>query len=331
MSRPLRIEYPGAWYHVMNRGRRKESIFLQPDDYDAFLQILRETTSDWNLRIAAYCLMPNHYHLLVQTPDGNLSRCMRHINGVYTQRFNRFHQQDGQLFRGRYKAVLVETDNYLLEVMRYIHRNPLNAGLVRSLDEYPWSSHSAYLTSQKQRSWLFKDTLLTMLGAEKANRRNAYIDFVSLQNSREITDFYSKSRLSPLLGSESFRGRVRNRVSDLQENPEITEAKELTITPREIIAQVCSCFNLDEVTLKRTRRGRSNAPRDIAVYLVRRYSRKSLAETGSMFGIENYSTVSSIVQRIKSQKDRCSDLKRDIEKILSCLKTVKTDAEESVE
>ena len=117
---------------------------------------------------------------------------------------------------------------------------------------------------------------------------------------------------------------MRNRFSDLQENPEITEAQEMTITPREIIAQVCSCFNLDESTLKRARRGRSNTPRDIAVYLVRRYSRKTLAEPGSMFGIENYSTVSSIVQRVKSQKVRCSEMGRDIEKILSGLKTVKT-------
>ena len=98
MSRPLRIQYPDAWYHVMNRGRRAEAIFRGKKDYIAFIKLLKETAELWNLRISAYCLLKNHYHLLVQTPDANLSRCMRHINGVYTQRFNKAHHIDGQLF-----------------------------------------------------------------------------------------------------------------------------------------------------------------------------------------------------------------------------------------
>jgi putative transposase len=117
MVRPLRIEYPGAWYHVMNRGRRGEKIFLEERDYKTFLELLMVSMELWNLRIAAYCQMPNHYHLLVQTPDANLSRCMRHIDGVYTQRFNRLHQCDGQLFRGRSKAILVDADSYLLQLV----------------------------------------------------------------------------------------------------------------------------------------------------------------------------------------------------------------------
>jgi len=101
MSRPLRIEFPGAWYHVMNRGRRREKIFHVDGDREEFIKVLRETIELWNLQVSAYCLMSNHYHLLVRTPDGNLSGCMRHLNGVYTQRFNRHHTQEGQLFRGR--------------------------------------------------------------------------------------------------------------------------------------------------------------------------------------------------------------------------------------
>jgi putative transposase len=129
MSRPLRIEYPDAWYHVMNRGRRSEKIFLDKNDYQAFIQVLIESTEMWNLRISAYCLMPNHYHLLVQTPDANIARCMRHINGVYTQRFNSRHRSEGQLFKGRYKSILVSADAYLLQLLRYIHRNPVKSGL----------------------------------------------------------------------------------------------------------------------------------------------------------------------------------------------------------
>ena len=141
MSRPLRIEYPGAWYHVMNRGRRGERIFRSPKDYEVFIGLLQEAVELWDVRISAYCLMSNHYHLLIQTPQGNISRSMRHINGVYTQRYNRIHKCDGQLFRGRYKSILVEQDSYLLELVRYIHRNPVRAGMVEKLSEYLWSSH----------------------------------------------------------------------------------------------------------------------------------------------------------------------------------------------
>ncbi len=129
MSRPLRIQYPDAWYHVMNRGRRGEAIFSGKDDYDVFIDLLKELVEVFNIKIAAYCLMSSHYHLLVQTPDANISRSMRHLNGVYTQRFNRVHQCDGQLFRGRYKSIIVDADSYLLELLRYIHRNALEAGI----------------------------------------------------------------------------------------------------------------------------------------------------------------------------------------------------------
>jgi REP element-mobilizing transposase RayT len=114
MSRPLRIEYPDAWYHVMNRGRRAEKIFLKKTDYPTFLELLIESAEIWNVRIAAYCLVPNHYHVLLQTPEANLSRFMRHVDGVYTQRFNRCHHYDGQLFRGRYKFILINADSYHL-------------------------------------------------------------------------------------------------------------------------------------------------------------------------------------------------------------------------
>ena len=132
MSRPLRIQYPDAWYHVMNRGRRGESVFLEKQDYSMFVELLKEVVDMYKVRVAAYALIPNHYHLLIQTPGGDLARCMRHLNGIYTQRFNRAHHCDGQLFGGRYKSILVDADSYLLELVRYIHRNPLEAGLERN-------------------------------------------------------------------------------------------------------------------------------------------------------------------------------------------------------
>lgn len=315
MSRPLRIEFPGAWYHVMNRGRRRENIFLQPDDFEAFLKIVRESAERWNLKVAAYCLMSNHYHLLLQTPEGNLPRCMRHINGVYTQRFNRTHLQDGQLFRGRYKAVLVENDSHLLEVMRYIHRNPLSAGLIQHLDEYPWSSHAGYLSSQKQWDWLERETLLAWLSPAQSKRKSAYLDFVSQGEPQEITSFYAMKKLPSLLGGDAFKDWIRNRFSDPELQKEVPEARSLAQTPKEIITQVCAYFDLEESCLCHSRRGSENLPRDIAIYLARRSSRMTLSEIGAAFDIANYSTVSSAAERVKRRMAKELRLREDVAKL----------------
>ena len=150
MSRPLRIQYPDAWYHLMNRGRRREEVYADASDYSAFIDLLRDASEIFNVRIAAYCLMSNHYHLLIQTPDGNISRFMRHVNGVYTQSFNKRHGLDGPLFRGRYKSILIDQDSYLLELVRYIHRNPFDSGLENAFGQYPWSSHRGYVSNAKK-------------------------------------------------------------------------------------------------------------------------------------------------------------------------------------
>jgi len=137
MSRPLRIEYPGAYYHVMNRGTARQKIFLNDQDRQRFLDLLGQTCQMWGVRVYAYCLMDNHYHLLVETTDAALSRAMRHLDGIYTQRFNRAHGRDGPLFRGRYRAILIEPEEYFMAVARYIHRNPAEARVGVDISRYP--------------------------------------------------------------------------------------------------------------------------------------------------------------------------------------------------
>lgn len=124
MARPLRIEYPGAYYHVMNRGQSRRNIFMEDKGRQSFLDLLADIARLWKVEIFAYCSMDNHYHLLLSTPTGELSRPMRHLNGIYTQKFNRVHHRDGPLFRGRYKAILIDAEEYFLSVVRYIHKNP---------------------------------------------------------------------------------------------------------------------------------------------------------------------------------------------------------------
>ena len=162
MSRPLRIQYPGAWYHVMNRGKRGEKVFEFKEDYLSFVDLLQELDEVFNVRVAAYCLMSNHYQIFIHTPEANLSRSIRHLNGVYTQRYNKRHSCDGQLFKGRYKAIVVESDSYALELVRYIHRNPLEAGVVDNLQKYQWSSHKPYLSNAKKWQWLYKEYIFRL-------------------------------------------------------------------------------------------------------------------------------------------------------------------------
>ena len=155
MSRPLRIAYPNAWYHVMNRGRRAEKIFVDDHDHHIFIKLLIETSDAWNVRISAYCLMPNHQHMLINTPEANISRVMRHINGVYTQRFNSRHGCDGQLFRGRYKSILIrahfnEPRNVAIYLLRRLRRDSLSEiGRVFQIDKY--SSVSSIIERLKLR------------------------------------------------------------------------------------------------------------------------------------------------------------------------------------
>jgi putative transposase len=166
MPRPLRIEFANAWYHVMNRGANRQEIFKSNSDRNLFLSILSEISDRFNIEIHAFCLMGNHYHLLVKTPHGNLSRAMRHLDGVYTQRYNRLMHRDGPLFRGRYKAILVDSDQYLLQVSRYIHLNPVVAELCENPADYKWSSFRAYVNPELSISWLKTAFTLNQMARE---------------------------------------------------------------------------------------------------------------------------------------------------------------------
>lgn len=314
------MEYPGAWYHVMNRGRRGEKIFHIDDDREEFIKVLRETIELWNLQVSAYCLMSNHYHLLVRTPDGNLSRCMRHLNGVYTQRFNRRHSKEGQLFRGRYKAVLVDDDSHLLEVLRYIHRNPLRSGIVKAPDNYPWSSHKGYLSWANKWSWLQKKELLAMLATVKSRQIPAYLDFVSKGEPEEIEKFYSRKNLPSILGNASFKEYIREMFSDFINKPEIPGAKVLAPDAEKVIAAVCKHYRISKDRLLASKRGTANLPRDVAIYLVRHQCRMTLPSVGRVFGIANYSSVSSVVQRVKTRLAIDGRLQKQLDSLIKSQK-----------
>ena len=306
MSRPLRIDYPNAWHHVMNRARRGADLFAAKADYYQFVDLLQETIELFNIQVAAYCLMPTHYHLMRQTPDANLSRCMGHLNGVYTQKFNAGHGCDGTLFRGRYKSVLVDADSYLLQLVRYIHRNPLKAGLVKRLDRYTWSSHKGYLSKAKKWDWLHKHFILEMLTAQTSSQIQAYKQFMAQEQDEGLVRLIESKKPASMLGSEKFLSWIKERFFKQKKDKEVPASKELAPDLETIISEVSRYYQIKPDKLKAVRRGIVNEPRDVAIYLIRSMRSEPLMQVGAGFGLNRYSSVSSAVMRvkIKLQKDR---------------------------
>ena len=318
MSRPLRIEYPGAWHHVMNRGRHKEKIFLKDSDYQYFITLLKDTSELFHIGITAYCLMCNHYHLLIHTPEGNLSRCMRHIGSVYTQWFNRTHKSDGQLFRGRYKAVLIEEERYLLGLVRYIHRNPLKAGIAETMDGYMWSSHHAYVSNSAKWDWLYKGPVYACFSKDQIIRKKEYIQYMLGEDAEGIEKVYRRKKLPVILGSESFIGKIREKYSDEKIHREIPETKLFRPSSRRIIEGVCMEYGVEEEALMESRRGMTNEHRNVAIYLERCLRGESLASIAKKYRVKGYSTVSSICTRLeKRMKDESA-----LEKRITMLKEI---------
>jgi putative transposase len=319
MSRPLRIKYPNAWYHILNRGRHKELIFIDTKDYYRFIDLLKDTSGQWNLRIAAYCLMPNHYHLLVQTPDANISRCMRHIDGIYTQQFNRYHECDGSLFRGRYKSILVDADSYLLKLVRYIHYNPLKAGLTDRIDSYLWSSHRGYLSNAEKWNWLYKDFVFSMLSRNKGDWLKKYHQFLSMEEENDISKVLDKKKWPAMLGSVDFITKVKEKFFPEKINGEVPQSRELAPDLCQIQTIVCEYYRIDKGKLFSSRRGISNEPRNIAIYLTRRLRGDSLKQIGVHFKLKKYSSVSSIIARMNEAIAKDQKLRNRIEKLIVIL------------
>ncbi len=188
MSRPLRIEFSGALYHIVSRGDRKEDIFLSDEDRLLFLNVLSHAVKRYQWICHAYCLMNNHYHFLLETPEPNLACGMRHLNGVYTQRFNRSHHQVGHLFQGRYKAVLVQKDTHLLELIRYVVLNPVRAGMVQKAEDWRWSSHSAVIGRASKPDWLTVNWILRQFGDDSRGGIQKYRDFVLNGVNQDLED-----------------------------------------------------------------------------------------------------------------------------------------------
>lgn len=275
MTKPLRIEFAGAFYHVTARGDRQEDIFVTDADRIAFLDILKQVVERYNWLVHAYCLMDNHYHLLVETPDGNLSKGMRQLNGVFTQTSNRNNKRVGHVFQGRYKAILVQKDSYLLELSRYIVLNPVRARMVRLARSWPWSSYRDTAGDRQAPEWLNTQWILAAFGKKLSRAQQKYQLFVA--EGKNQTAPWEQLRNQVFLGSEEFVKIMQGKIEsgkDISEVPKKQSRKK---------AETLEFY---------TKHARSRNEAIVTAYSSGGYSMKDI---GDHFGL-HYSWVSRVIK-----------------------------------
>lgn len=241
MARPLRIEYPGAVYHVTSRGNARNDIFHTEQDRNDFLSVISVVVKRYNWICHAYCLMDNHYHLLIETPDGNLSQGMRQINGIYTQKYNWQHKKTGHVFEGRYKAIIVDKESYLLELCRYVVLNPVRANVVANPEEWKWSSYLSTSGKLGKPEYLTTDWILGLFSGNKEEAQKLYCKFVN----SGIVDVSPWRDLQGqiLLGEEGFVERHRNYLIGKEKIEEIPRSQRFLNRPQ--LAEIFSKSKTD--------------------------------------------------------------------------------------
>jgi putative transposase len=289
MARPLRIEFPGAIYHVTSRGDRREPIFDDDTDRLVFLDIVGAALERFDACLLAYCLMGNHYHLVVHTRQGQLSRLMRHINGVYTQTYNRQHGKSGHLFQGRFKAILVDGNAYLLEVCRYVDLNPVRARMVRHPSNWKWSSYAAHTGHEVAPAWLDTNAVHGyLLGHDVRRLRDKALAAarydVLVAQGKDVKLWDSALRQQIYLGDEAFVARMQ----DLAEPSKMTSLAVPRVQRQRKAKPLEGYF-------------RKNSNRDEAIALAYREGRYPMTAIAREVGL-SVSRVSKIIAQIEFEE-----------------------------
>jgi len=305
MARPLRIEYPGAFYHVTSRGNEQKDIFKSQRDRGKFLEYLESATTRYGAVIHAYCQMSNHYHLLLETPGGNLSQIMRHINGAYTTYFNVKRKRAGHLFQGRYKAILIEADEYLAELSRYIHLNPVRVGIVERPEQYQWSSYPSYTGHSKPPAWLRTGFILGCFTKRTEDAHKKYRTFVEDRLVKEYESPLTKAIGTSILGSAAFVEEISATYLQGKEDGNIPALRQFASwpTPKEIMKEAQAEFADDEKLARRA-----------AIYLCHKYSGMRLREIGEHFDVRD-TAISEASRRFARELDTDGRLRGMVERI----------------
>jgi len=279
MARPLRVQFDGAIYHVTSRGNAREDIFDDDGDRNAFLECLGKVVHRFHWLCHAYCLMDNHYHLVIETPEANLSKGMRQLNGIYTQRYNRRHRTVGHLFQGRYKAILIQKESHLVAVCRYVVLNPVRAKAVERVEQWKWSSYGGTAGLAKRPPWLAVDCVLRQFGKNRHQATSQYRRLV--REGIDRPSIWEGVQAQVLLGEEDFVEKLKGYVKGYEEMAEIPRSQRYVSRP-----------NLQKLFDGKL----TKAKRDTAiVQAVHRYG-YSQREVADFLGL-HYATVSRIANR----------------------------------
>jgi len=281
MTRPVRIEFEGGLYHVTSRGDRQEPIYEDDEDRERFLTIFGDVIETYHWICHGYCLMSNHYHLIIETPDGNLSKGMRQLNGVYTQASNRRHQRVGHLFQGRYKGVLVDGDTHLLELTRYVVLNPVRASMVSNPGDWLWSSYLAMTGQSKPPDWLAVDGLLAQFSKQRPAAIRRYKAFVA--EGMGLESIWADLKGQIFLGDEAFMSRMQSKDKGLSNRPGVPKAQARPQAPTlEILAS----------------RNNSRNEAIVEAYATGSYSYQEIAD---YYGL-HFTTVGKIVRKARTRQ-----------------------------
>ncbi len=322
MARPLRIKYEGALYHVTARGNERKKIYFSETDYNKFLEYTAEAEKKYGILLHCYALMPNHYHLLIETPGTNISQAMHYINGSYTTYINIKNKRSGHLFQGRYKAIVVDKDSYLLELSRYIHLNPVRAGMVKMPQDYPYSSYRAYTLGREDKI-ITKDFILSMLAKGKREAADRYRVFVENGIGEELKNPLDDVYGGIILGRERFIKDTLSRISEAFNNrEEISYSRRLKAEyeSEEIFEIIEKHFKLtrDAITERRLRDSGKTA-----IYLMKKYTCMTNREIGQLFRGHSYSAIAKINKRFEERLSSDKKLKRMIANIEKEMSNVK--------
>jgi len=329
MARPLRIQYENAYYHVTCRGNAREDIFGDDADRNAFLELLARSAEIYQVDILAFVLMTNHFHIVIKTPLANLQEFMRHFNISYTSYFNRMHHRVGHLYQGRYKSFVIDADNYLMEVSRYVHLNPVRIKKKeilpvedrrKQLRGFQWSSYPDYTREMTRYPWLNRHEVLTYFGGDNpgSGGGKAYAQFVESGLSVDVSTPLEKGKGHGIIGDKSFIEKISARYFKSMEKREVPALRKIErhINPERILDAVAVVTGAEKSAF--LVRGYQDIARGLAMELLYRHGGLSQREIGELMGID-YSSVSVGRKRFRTLAEQDKEYKKLVTRIQEIL------------